>query len=165
MSKGPRYTVRFRRRREGRTNYHTRLKLLKSRTPRLVVRRTNKYVIAQINSFDLKGDITLAHANSFELKKHGWKFGLKNTTAAYLTGLLVGKKAVEAGVEKAIFDMGIYTPTKGAKVFAALKGASDAGLKIQFEDKLVPSEDRISGKHLKTDASTEFVKAKGVILK
>ena len=165
MSKGPRFVVRFRRRREGVTDYYSRLRLLKSRIPRLVVRRTNRYIIAQVNTFDFKGDKTLAHANSLELKKHGWNSGLKNTSAAYLIGLVIGKKAVEAGVEKAIFDMGLYRPSKGAKVFAALKGASDAGLQITFEDTPVPSADRIEGKHLKSDASAEFAKVKGAILK
>ncbi|MBS3064249.1 MAG: 50S ribosomal protein L18 [DPANN group archaeon] len=164
MSIGPRYTVRFRRRREGKTNYHSRLNLLKSRTPRLVARKTNKYIIAQIVTFDFIGDKTVVYANSFELKKHGWNLGLKNTAAAYLVGLLLGKKAVDAGVEKAIFDLGLHRPSKGAKIFATLKGAADAGLNIVFEDKLCPSKDRLSGKHLKSDASADVEKIKGVIL-
>lgn len=164
MSKGPRYTVRFRRRREGKTNYHSRLRLLKSRTSRLVVRRTNKYIIAQVMNFDFIGDKTIVYANSSELKKHGWNLGLKNTAAAYLVGLLIGKKAIDAGVEKAILDVGLYRPSKGARIFATLKGAADAGLNIVFEDKLCPSKERIAGKHLKTDASADVEKVKGVIL-
>lgn len=164
MSKGPRFTVHFRRRREGKTKYRSRLRLLKSRTLRLVVRKTNKYIIAQVVDFDIKGDRTLAYVNSLELKKHGWTASLKSTPAAYLVGLLIGKKALDSKVEKAIFDLGLYTPSKGAKIFATLKGAADAGLKINFEDKLCPSEDRIIGKHLKSDASSQFEKVKEVIL-
>ncbi|MBT3583115.1 50S ribosomal protein L18, partial [Candidatus Woesearchaeota archaeon] len=48
MASGPRYTVKFRRRRAGKTNYHNRLALLLSRKPRLVIRKTNKYIICQI---------------------------------------------------------------------------------------------------------------------
>jgi large subunit ribosomal protein L18 len=48
MGHGPRYRVPWRRRREGKTNYYKRLKLIRSGKPRLVVRRTNKYIIAQI---------------------------------------------------------------------------------------------------------------------
>jgi len=36
MATGPRYRVPFRRRREGRTNYHRRLRLLLSKKPRMV---------------------------------------------------------------------------------------------------------------------------------
>lgn len=54
MAHGPRYRVPFRRRREGKTNYHKRLKLLKSKKPRLVVRKTLNHHIAQIVVYDPK---------------------------------------------------------------------------------------------------------------
>ena len=44
MAKGKRYSVKFRRRREGKTNYKKRLAFVKSDLPRLVVRRSNKYL-------------------------------------------------------------------------------------------------------------------------
>lgn len=152
MAKSPRYSVKFRRRREGRTDYRKRLKMLQSKIPRLCVRRSNKYIVAEVIEYSVKGDRVLAYAHSSELKKAGWQHGLKNLPAAYLTGVLIGKKALKAKVEKAIFDIGIYTSTKGNKLFAVLKGAVDAGLEIPCDEKIFPSADRISGKHLKKES-------------
>ena len=67
MATGPRYSVRYRRRRKGKTNYHKRLTLLKSRKPRVIIRRSNMYLYAQIVDFKQKGDVTLVSANSSEL--------------------------------------------------------------------------------------------------
>ncbi len=47
MARTSRYKVKFRRRREGKTNYYKRREMIKSGLPRLVVRRTNRYVIAR----------------------------------------------------------------------------------------------------------------------
>ncbi len=149
MAMGPRFSVKFRRAREGKTDYKKRVTLLKSNLPRLVVRKSNKQILAQVVSFDVKGDRVIAQANSAELKKLGWRHGLKNTPAAYLTGLLAGKRALEKKVPEAILDVGLYTTVRGAKVFAALKGAVDAGLKINHDTKVFPAEDRIAGKHIK----------------
>ena len=45
MATGPRYAVKFRRRREGKTDYKKRLNLLKSELPRFIVRISNKYIL------------------------------------------------------------------------------------------------------------------------
>ena len=74
MKLSPTFKMPFRRRREGKTNYKKRLKLLLSKKPRLVVRKSLKYIRAQIVEFDKKGDKTLASAFSRELKKLGWKY-------------------------------------------------------------------------------------------
>ncbi len=148
MAKGARYKVPLRRRREGKTNYKKRLKLLLSRKPRLVVRITNKRVIAQIVEYGSEGDITVAYADSKELEKFGWKGDLNNTPAAYLTGLLIGKKALQKGVREAVLDIGLKTPSKGARVFATLKGAVDAGLAIPHSEEILPDEARIRGEHI-----------------
>ena len=79
---------------EGRTNYRKRLRLLLSNKPRLVIRRSLNKIISQIIEYHPKGDRTLVSCSSNELMKYGWKGGLKNTPAAYLSGLLIGKKAV-----------------------------------------------------------------------
>ena len=73
MAKGKRYSVKFRRRREGKTNYKKRLAFVKSDLPRLVVRRSNKYFNLQIIDNKPTGDVTLAHFNSKNLSKLGWK--------------------------------------------------------------------------------------------
>ncbi|NOY11893.1 MAG: 50S ribosomal protein L18 [Archaeoglobi archaeon] len=148
MARGPRYRVPYRRRREGKTNYRKRLKLLLSRKPRLVVRVTNRRVIAQVVEYHPDGDRTLVYADSKELEKFGWKGDLNNTPAAYLTGLLVGKKAREAGIEEAILDIGLRTPSRGARVFAVLKGAVEAGLEVPHSEEILPDESRLRGEHI-----------------
>ncbi len=148
MAKSPRYRVPYRRRREGKTNYRKRLRLLLSRRARLVVRITNKRVIAQIIEYSPEGDRVLISADSKELEKFGWKGDMNNTPACYLTGLLIGKKALEAGIDYAIFDMGLRTPSKGARVFAVLKGAVDSGLNVPHSEEILPDESRIRGEHI-----------------
>ncbi|NHV11776.1 MAG: 50S ribosomal protein L18 [Candidatus Verstraetearchaeota archaeon] len=149
MARGARYKVPFRRRREGLTDYRARLKMIISRKPRLVVRKTNMYVIAQIAEAKINGDEIMISAHSKELRKYGWKYSCKNTPACYLLGLLVGYRAVKKGVKEAILDIGLHRPTKGAKVFAVAKGALDAGLNIPISEEKIPSEERIKGEHIK----------------
>lgn len=132
----------FRREREGKTDYRKRLKLLKSGKPRLVIRKTDHYIIAQIVKFGEKGDITLASANSKELLKYGYDGGLKNTTAAYLTGLLIGSRGLRQ-TKEAIVDIGLHSSTRGGKVYAVVKGAIDAGMQIPCDESMFPSDDRI----------------------
>jgi len=149
MAKGPDYSVSFRRRREGKTNYRKRRALIASGLPRLVVRPTNENIIVQIIEARPEGDYVLASASSMELrKKFNWKGNCGNLPTAYLTGLLAGFKALKKGIKKAILDIGLKRPTKGAKVFAAMKGALDAGLEIPHEEKILPEESRIRGEHI-----------------
>lgn len=148
MAHGPRYKVPFRRRREGKTNYYKRYIYVLSRATRLVARLTNKYAMAQIVVFDPKGDKTLVAAHSMELiKKYGWKGDPNNTSAAYLVGYLLGLRARKAGISKAVLDIGLFRPTKGARVFAIAKGAIDAGLEVPIGD-VLPDEGRIRGEHV-----------------
>lgn len=148
MAKKSTYKVQFRRRLDGKTNYKKRLALLKSGLHRLVVRRTNKYVTAQIIEYDSKGDKTIVDVTSKQLEKLGWKAGTKNLPAAYLTGFLAGTKAKEAKVEKAILDIGFAIPKRKGWWGAALKGAKDAGLEMPAGEEAMPPQERISGKHI-----------------
>lgn len=138
----------FKRKMEGKTDYRRRLRLLESGKPRLVVRRSLNYVQAQIVKFEEKGDRTLVSANSRSLKKLGWNFSCNNTAAAYLVGLAVGKVALKNNISEAILDLGLYRPTKGSRIFAVVKGAIDAGLKVPADEQVFPSADRISGRHI-----------------
>jgi len=97
-----RYQVKFRRRREGRTDYRQRKRLCtqdknKYQTPkyRLVVRFTNKQVICQIAYSLIDGDRILCQATSRELPRYGLEVGLKNYAAAYCTGLLVARRLLQ----------------------------------------------------------------------
>ncbi|WP_297470212.1 50S ribosomal protein L18 [Thermococcus sp.] len=155
MARGPRYRVPFRRRREGKTNYHKRLKLLKSKKPRLVVRKSLNHHIAQIIVYDPKGDRTIVSAHTRELiRDFGWKGHTGNTPSAYLLGLLIGYKAKKAGIEEAILDIGLHPPTRGSSVFAVLKGAVDAGLNVPHSEEIFPEDYRIRGEHI-----AEYAKA------
>ena len=167
----PTYKMQFRRRREGKTNYKRRLKLLLSKKVRLVVRRSLKYIVAQLIKFDEgRSDRVIASATSKELKKFGWKYACDNLPSAYLTGLLIGKRAIEKGIEEAILNIGLYTSTKGARIYAVAKGAIDAGLKIPISEEVIPSEERIKGKHIADflpkfkDITQDFEKIKNNIL-
>lgn len=148
MRKNPNLIVPHRRHREGRTDYHQRLRLLKSREPRLVVRKSLNCFYCQVVMYEEKGDKVVASAVSSELKDFGWKFHGGNTPAAYLTGLLCAERAKKHKVTKAILDIGLYKITPGNTLFSALKGAVDGGLEIPHSEEILPSEDRISGKHI-----------------
>ncbi|MEW6295422.1 MAG: 50S ribosomal protein L18 [Candidatus Diapherotrites archaeon] len=138
------FEVKFRRRKEGRTDYKKRLELLKSRKPRLVIRRSNNNYSVQLIRYEKNGDKTIESASSKELRKYGWKLHGGNIQSAYLTGLLIGVKARNK-VKEAILDIGMVTPVHGSGVFAALKGAIDSGMHVPHEAKALPSENRIKG--------------------
>lgn len=162
MATGPRYRVPFRRRREGRTDYRHRAALLKGLTHRAVVRRSNNHVRVQIVDYDDKGDRVVAMAVSTELVKLGWTASGKSTPGAYLTGYLAGVRAKKKGIEGAVLDIGLREPVKGGVMFAATKGLVDAGVDVPHGEDMVPSDDRLVGKHMKegTDALFEQVKSK-----
>jgi large subunit ribosomal protein L5e len=184
------FQVKFRRRREGKTDYRQRHKLItqdknKYQTPkyRFVVRFSNKYVTCQVIYAEINGDKILCSAHSRELSKYGLTTGLKNYAAAYATGLLLARRLLkqlgldeiyqgseepngdavskevvteqgrrrtyfvnEVDEEKKPFrcllDVGIKNTTTGAKIFGALKGASDGGLDIPHSNKRFPGYNR-----------------------
>lgn len=132
------------RRRKGMTNYHKRLTLLKSGINRIVVRKTNKYIIFQVIESRNAQDKVLCTISTKELLELGWpeekKGSLKSLTASYLGGLLIGKKAINKGVERVILDSGMIPNTKGSRVYAAVKGIADSGVKIPFKEEVLPEK-------------------------
>ncbi len=162
MSNTPTYKVKFKRRRKGFTDYKKRLALLKSKEPRIVVRKTNNSVVVQIVEYQPKGDKTVAAFTSTALKKLGWKGHCGNIPSSYLTGFACAKKGLKAGVKKAVLDIGIATPIHGSGVFAALMGAIDAGLEVPVENEILPSKERVQGKHIgeETAKNVEEVKSR-----
>ena len=148
MARGPQYNLRFRRRREGRTNYRKRRRLVTSGIPRFVVRPSNKHLTAQVIEAKVEGDRVLASAHSSELKEFGWKGSCGNLPAAYLTGLLAGRRAKAGGISEAILDIGVHARGPGSRIFAAAKGALNAGLAIPHDEKAVPSQERLRGQHV-----------------
>ncbi len=142
------YKVRFRRRRQGKTDFYQRKAFIISRRKRLVVRRSNKHIRAQIIEVHMKGDSVLVAADSRELIGFGWNANCSNTPAAYLVGILLGRKALINGIKEAVLDIGLYQPSRGARVFAVLKGALDAGLHIPYNEIVLPKEERLVGEHI-----------------
>jgi large subunit ribosomal protein L18 len=138
----------MRRRREARTDYHQRLRLLKSGKPRLVARKSNKHVRAQLVVTGPQGDKTVASATSEELEEYGWEAPTGNMPSAYLTGLLAGLRAVDAGLDEGVLDIGLNSPTPGSKVFAVQEGAIDAGLEIPHNDDVLADWPRTRGEHI-----------------
>jgi large subunit ribosomal protein L18 len=138
----------MRRRREARTDYHQRLRLLKSGKPRLVARKSNSHVRAQLVETDPNGDRTVASATSEELEEFGWEAPTGNMPAAYLTGLLAGLRALDTGLGEAVLDIGLNSPTPGSKVFAVQEGAIDAGLEIPHNDDVLADWSRTRGEHI-----------------
>ena len=116
--------------------------------PRLVPRFSAKNVSIQIISSKVTGDVVIAASHSKELKKkYGWKAPTGNIPAAYLTGLICGFKARNEKVKDAILDIGLINPSKGSKIFAALKGVIDSGIEIPYnESKII--EERLEGNHI-----------------
>ncbi len=149
MATGPGYRVPLKRRRKQKTNYYRRRGMLKSRRLRLVVRPSIKNITVQLVRSEPSGDKILVAADSSELaRKYNWKIARGNLPAAYLTGYLAGKRAVKAGFTDAILDIGLNVPQNGTRVFAALKGALDAGMEIPHREEKLPSQERIEGQHI-----------------
>ena len=138
----------MRRRREVRTDYHQRLRLLKSDKPRLVARKSNQHVSAQLVTMGPDGDETVVSANSTDLAEYGWEAPTGNLPSAYLTGYLLGKRAVDADYEEAVLDIGLNTATPGSKVFAVQEGAIDAGLDVPHNESVLADWSRNRGEHI-----------------
>jgi large subunit ribosomal protein L18 len=145
-------SIAFRRKRKDKTNYRKRMNLLKSGTPRLVIRPSLKNLNVQIIQYGAEGDKVVVSANSSQLKKHGWKGSSSNIPAAYLIGLLAGKNA--KNIKEAKLDIFHANLTKACKIYAAVKGVVDSGIKVSVPKDLLPSEDRVKGKHVEDYAKS-----------
>lgn len=153
-----------RRRREAKTDYAKRIRLLKSNSPRIVFRKTNRYLIAQyVISKEAKDEIKLG-INSKVLLKFGWpkefSGSLKSISAAYLLGLLISKKIKEKKLERPIIDFGMIKMIHKTKTYAFLKGLKDSGLDISCKDEFCPDESRLKGEHMKNKIPFEEIKSK-----
>merc|ERR1719171_2340800 len=166
-----RYQTKFRRRREGKTDYQARKRLVaqdknkyNSKKYRLVVRFTNRDIIAQIVYSEIVGDKVMTAAYGHELPRYGLKVGLTNYAAAYCVGLLLARRLLkkydldgtfegtpevtaefedcyvhgndeERNAFHALLDVGLKRTTLGSKIFSAMKGAFDGGLVIPHGEK------------------------------
>jgi large subunit ribosomal protein L18 len=139
-----------RRRHENKTNYSKRMRLLEGRKPRVVLRKSNKYIILQYVESKAAQDSVKASVTSKDLLDYGWpkeKAGsLKSLGAAYLAGLLFGKKIKK--MAPAILDLGLIRNTKGSRVYSAVKGINDAGFKLPCSEEVFPAEKRIKNENI-----------------
>jgi large subunit ribosomal protein L18 len=128
-----------RRKLEGKTDYMKRFKLLKSYSPRIIFRKTNRYIVAQyVTSREAQDKIEIG-ITSKNLKKFGWpdefEGSLKSIPAAYLTGLLIGKEIIKKKLKTPIVDFGMTRVLSKNRGYAFFKGVIDAGVKIKCQKK------------------------------
>lgn len=156
--------IQKRRRRENKTDYLKRIKLLKSDKPRIVFRKTNRYILSQYVTSHEAQDRVVFSVNSKDLIKYGWpkdkEGSLKSLTASYMTGYLTGKEIHKRKAETPIIDFGMIKVMHKTKTFAFIKGLIDAGVKINCDKKDFPNEDRIKGEHLNAKISFNEIKSK-----
>ena len=125
-------------------------------------------------------------AYAHELKRYGIKHGLTNWAAAYATGLLLARRALSkldlaeafTGVEEAdgeyklteaaevdgedrrpfkcILDVGLARTSTGARVFGAMKGASDGGIFIPHSENRFPGFD-VETKELDAETLRKYI--------
>jgi large subunit ribosomal protein L5e len=153
---------------------------------RLVVRFTSRDIIMQIVTSEINGDKVFASAYSHELKAYGIEHGLTNWSAAYATGLLIARRVLKklgldedfVGVEepegeftlteaaetddgerrpfKAFLDAGLRRTSTGARVFGAMKGASDGGIFIPHSENRFPGYD-MESKELDAEVLKKYI--------
>tara|TARA_Y100001980_G_C14556384_1_gene347686 strand:+ start:9366 stop:9878 length:513 start_codon:yes stop_codon:yes gene_type:complete len=165
MAHGKRQRNQYRRRLEAKTDYHRRLRMLKSGLPRAVVRVSNTQITCQLANFSKDGDLIVASFTGNELSSHGYPTNAskKSITACYLAGFGLGQKAVKNGYKEAILDIGLSSSSKGSRVFSALKGMIDAGLEVPCNELVFPSDERINGEHISDSLSDVLEKTRQTI--
>ncbi|MAG79169.1 50S ribosomal protein L18 [Candidatus Pacearchaeota archaeon] len=149
-----------RRRKENKTDYLKRIKLLKNNSPRITFRKTNKYVISQYITSKQAQDKIKIGVNSKQLIKYGWpkefEGSLKSIPASYLTGFLIGKTILKEKLETPTIDFGMIRPLHKTRIYAFLKGLIDSGIEIKHKKDIFPDEEKIKGKYMKKDFSQIF---------
>ena len=100
MAQGKNQRLRFKRRRNGQTDYRRRMKLLRGGNLRAVVRISNTQVICQLIEFGMEGDNIFDSISGQTLvDKYKWpkNNSRKSVPASYLVGFALGNRAVKAG--------------------------------------------------------------------
>lgn len=135
---------------------------------------------------EINGDKVFCAAYAHELKRYGITHGLTNWAAAYATGLLIARRALSkleladtfTGVEKpdgefklteaaeedgeerrpfkCFLDVGLTRTSTGARVFGAMKGASDGGILVPHSENRFPGYD-IESKELDAETLRKYI--------
>jgi large subunit ribosomal protein L18 len=140
------YTAVLRRNRQNRTNYRKRLAVLIGRRSFVSITISNQNVLAQVLKPLAMGDNVVTAVRSIELLKYGWKGSMNSIPTCYLTGLLLGKRALEKGMNNLVLYTGKGSFT--SRVAACLKGIIDAGVSVPVSEGSLPKIERISGGHI-----------------
>ena len=151
MAYGKNQRLRFKRRRNGETDYRRRMKMLRGGFARAVVRVTNTQTICQLVNYEPTGDTVKISIDGRTLvEKYGWPIDAsrKSIPESYISGYAMAKAAIAAGHKEAVLDIGLAASTPGNRVFAALKGMIDAGMEIPYGESVLPDDDRINGSHI-----------------
>jgi len=140
----------------------------------------------QIVTSEITGDKVFCAAYAHELKAYGIEHGLTNWAASYCTGLLIARRVLKKlgmdedfeGVEeadgeyklteaagegdesrrpfKAFLDVGLHRTSTGARIFGAMKGASDGGILIPHSENRFPGFD-VESKELDVDTLRKYI--------
>ena len=140
------YVHTLKRIRTHKTNYRKRQALLISKQDFVTIKITNQNVIAQVLKPKIQGDIVRVSTHSRELRRYGWKGSLNSLPACYLVGLVLGRKALEKGVDKAVLYIGNKPFT--SRIAACMKGIVQAGINIPISSESYPTEHRLNGQHI-----------------
>ena len=140
------YVHTLKRIRTHKTNYRKRQALLISKQDFVTIKTTNQNVIAQVLKPEIRGDIVRVSTHSRELRRYGWKGSLNSLPACYLVGLVLGRKALEKGVDKAVLYIGNKPFT--SRIAACMKGIVQAGINIPISSESYPTEHRLNGQHI-----------------
>lgn len=146
------YVHTLKRIRDDKTNYRKRAAILIGRRSFVTVKVSDQNVAAQVLKPTPTGDLVIASSHSRELVKQGWKGGLNNLPACYLTGMLAAKKALGKGVSSAVLYIGKDHFT--SRVAACMKGIVDGGVNMPVSEESLPEQERISGQHIANYAGT-----------
>jgi large subunit ribosomal protein L18 len=140
------YVHTLKRIRTHKTNYRKRQALLISKQDFVTIKITNQNVIAQVLKPEIQGDIVRVSTHSRELRRYGWKGSLNSLPACFLVGLVLGRKALEKGVDKAVLYIGNKPFT--SRIAACMKGIVQAGINIPISSESYPTEHRLNGQHI-----------------
>lgn len=107
---------------------------------------SNENIIAQVMKPLAGGDNVVTSVRGRDLLMYGWKGSMKSIPTCYLTGLLLGIRSLEKGMNKLILYTGKRSYT--SRVAACLKGLIDAGVSIPVSEDSLPRIERINGGHI-----------------
>lgn len=113
-----------------------------------MVRKSNRFIIAQIVKSAQAQDFVIVGFSSKDLLGKGWpkefSGSLKSLPACYLLGALLAKKAIEKKINEAVLDIGMYRSIGKSRIYAVVKGAMDSGLNVPCSSDSLPNLEQIS---------------------